>query len=283
MHCKGYIVILLFTVILASCSLGKNDDNSKPVAEVDGVVITTNMLKKIVPDNLDDQDSVAFIQNYVSKWVRNQLLLRKAELNLTEKEKDVSQLLEDYRTSLLIHKYRQKLLKQKYAPVVTQEEINNYYTDKKENFILDKNIILGYYIKLPINTPNYKKIEKLFNSKKEEDFKELENYCYQNAQTYNNFLDKWNSQSDISSLLPKPMPTNQAFFRYNNHYKDKDSLSHYFVFIEEYALKGQIAPQKYVEDRIKAILLNKKRIEYIRNIDNELYSEGLEKKTIKFY
>jgi hypothetical protein len=45
----------------------------------------------------------------------------------------------------------------------------------------------------------------------------------------------------------------------------------------------ETAPLEYVENRIKAILLNKKRVDFINNLESDLYEEGIKQKIIKFY
>jgi len=52
--------------------------------------------------------------------------------------------------------------------------------------------------------------------------------------------------------------------------------------IREYMLPGTTAPLKYVEERIKAILLNKKRIEFIQQLAQDLYDEAIREKIITF-
>ena len=52
-------------------------------------------------------------RDFIEKWVRNQLLLNKAEINLTDEEKNVELQIENYRSSLLIYAYQQSYLRQK--------------------------------------------------------------------------------------------------------------------------------------------------------------------------
>lgn len=103
--------------------------------------MTLGELMDAVPDNLADQDSIAIAEDYISRWVRTKLMLRQAEINLSEEEKNVDKLLEEYRTSLLVHMYQQKILEQKHSPLVTSREIEDYYTQMKDNFNLQESII----------------------------------------------------------------------------------------------------------------------------------------------
>jgi hypothetical protein len=258
-------------------------ETAVPVAEVDGKVLTLEELQSAIPNNLSKNDSLAFTQNYIARWVKSSLLLRKAELNLTPEEKDMQQLLESYRASLLIHKYQQKLLLEKYSPLITNNEIEEYYENMKENFILNNNIIQGVFIQVPLNTPNLSQLKKWYRSDNPEDYVKLEEYCFQNAQKFENFMDKWVTVKEISKLMPKPIPDHPNFLKYNTYYESSDTISHYLVSFKDYHKISEVAPLQYVEDKIKAILLNKKRIEFIQNLEEDLYKEGLKQKIIKFY
>ena len=59
--------------------------------------------------------------NYIDKWVRNQLLLEKAVLNLDQDRHEIRKQLEEYRTFLLINKYQQELILQKLDTIITIE------------------------------------------------------------------------------------------------------------------------------------------------------------------
>jgi hypothetical protein len=44
-----------------------------------------------------------------------------------------------------------------------------------------------------------------------------------------------------------------------------------------------VAPLEFVESKIKAILLNKKRLEFIKQLESDLYEEALKNKSITFF
>ncbi len=278
--------ISIFVVLLTglmSCKSSTEDTTAKPLAKVEDRVLTLNELEKAIPKNLSKNDSIAFTQNFINRWIKSSLLLRKAELNLTPEEKDMEQILADYRASLLIHKYQQKLLLQKYSPLISGKEIEAYYNTMNENFKLDKDIIQGIFIKVPFNAPNLPDLRTWYKSEDPDDYIKLEEYGFQNAQKFENFLDKWVSLDDIAKLFPEPLPNRRYFLNNYKNYESSDSLSRYFLSVTAYHKADEIAPLQYVEGKIKAILLNKKRIEFIQNLEEELYKEGLKQKIIKFY
>ncbi|WP_282037113.1 hypothetical protein [Saccharicrinis aurantiacus] len=276
-------IYITFSLFMFSCIQESDTENQQPVAQVESYILTVKELSSAIPENLSVADSTSFAQNYIARWVKRMLLLRKAELNLSAKEKDVAQLLEDYRASLLVHKYQQKLLEQKYAPDITNSEIEAYFEDMKDNFALQQTIVKGMFIKVPLTAPNLNTVKALFKSDKEEDVKALEAYCYQNANKFENFADKWTETTKFNALMPEPVPNDSRFFKKNELFETQDSIYVYYLYINEYKLKNELAPVEFVKGRIESILLNKNRIKFIQNLEEELYEEGLEQKQIKFY
>ena len=268
---------------LFGCQSTPDNPNSKPLVAVGDKELTYEMLYSAVPNHLSAEDSVVFVQDYINRWIKSELLLRKAELNLSPKEKNVERLLEEYRRSLLIHHYQQKLLAQKFTPFITSSEINQCYNDMEDNFRLEDIIIKGVFVIVPKTAPNINTIENLYKSEEQEDLVKLETYCFQNARKYEIFLDHWLPMNEINSALPEPISRPEQFIRYNKSYQTSDSLNQYFLSVKEYKLASELAPIEYVEDKIKAILVNKKRIEFIKQLESDLYEEGLKDKAIKFY
>lgn len=284
MQIKIRLSILAFLMlVLLSCNNSAKDIGSVPVAKVDNRILTRLELERATPKNLSENDSAAYVQNYINRWVKSALLLRKAELNLNPQEKDVEKILSDYRASLLIHKYKQKLLLQKHTSLITNSEIEAYYNEMIENFKLEDDIIQGVFIKVSLNAPNLSSLKKWYRSDNPDDYLKLEEYSFVNAQKFDNFLDKWVSVEEINKLIPQPLPKYSKFLDYNKFFETSDSISHYFVSIRDFRKANDTAPLSYVEDKIKVILHNKKRIEFIQNLEEELYEEGLKQKVIKFY
>src|SRR5688572_26665957 len=112
---SGYFRILLagcFFVCFSSCrewqkknSKNPADDNTDVIARVYDKELTLDQLLNLVPPGVSRADSLRVVRNYVDNWVRQQVVLRKAEDNLNENDKDVSKELEEYRNSLITYLY----------------------------------------------------------------------------------------------------------------------------------------------------------------------------------
>jgi hypothetical protein len=274
--------ITTLVILMMGCIPAKKDPLSHVIVTVDGVSLTMRDLRYAIPENIRYDDSVAIAEDFIGRWIRNKLMLRQAEMNLTASEKDVDQLLDEYRTSLLVHMYQQKMLEQKHSPLITSREIEAYYNDMKDNFNLQENIIKGVFIKVPKTAPNQSDLRQWYRSLTGEFLISLEAYSFQYARSYEQFLEHWIPFSRINTFLPEPVVNEDRFLRWSRHYETQDSLYNYYLAVHDYKLTGNTAPLEFVEERIKAILLNKKRIEFIQQLGIDLYEEALRDKIVSF-
>jgi hypothetical protein len=286
MNKSAIIVGLSFvalTMFLFTCQQVDSGASDTPVVRVGDEVLVKEELKQVLPKEVSDEDSAALADDYVNRWVKSKLFLRQAESNLTAQEQDVSQLLDEYRTSLLVNIYQQKMLEQKYSPLLSPEEIKNYYEEMQDNFKLQENILKGLLIKVPLNAPGLGDIRRWCRSATSENMVQIENYSLNYALVYDTFLDSWVSFQRINAALPDPIQNEERFLRYNKYYETTDGKNRYFLVVTDFMTIGSVAPLNYVEDRIKAIILNKKRGEFLKGLEKELYDEALQKKIINFY
>ena len=66
-------------IIAAGCQfLAKSKSDDTVLAKTSSAVLTLRQVDKIMPANLKGDDSVQFLQNYVDKWIHNQLMLERA-------------------------------------------------------------------------------------------------------------------------------------------------------------------------------------------------------------
>ena len=69
----------------------------------------------------------------------------------------------------------------------------------------------------------------------------------------------------------------------NLFYQLEDSLELYLIKVNQSALRNDIAPKDYFEPTLRQILVNKKKLEFIRNFENELYINAIQTKDLEIY
>ena len=276
-----FLLILLIGV--GACTTLDNRNKEKPLARVYEKNLYLSDIQDIFSDNISESDSMIILQNFVDKWIKKQLILQKAELNLTEEQKDVTKQLDEYRSSLLIYKYEQNLITQKLDTVIRYDEIQAYYDENPSNFNLDEHIVKCLFIKLPVDAPNLYRIRQLYRSEREEDVQQLESYCYQYALKYDYFDEDWVPLESITRELPGEIRNPERYLRYNRYIEQQDSLYRYLVNIREYQLAGMVAPLPYVDVKIRTIILNKRKVQFVRDLENNIYMDALNKGDFTVY
>ena len=277
------LLFALLTFMVSWCSLFKTSKKEPQLASVGNEYLYLSDIKGLIKPGLSKTDSLIMLNSLVEKWVRKQLIVQKAELNLSENEKDVAKELEEYRTSLIIFKYEQKLIKEKLDTVVDEKEIAQYYKQNTQNFTLSFDIVQAQYLKLPLKAPNLEKVKLWLKSENAEDMKQLEGYCFQYAIKYDYFNEEWINFDNIRMLLPVKLPFEDQNLRNNQFIDVKDSIYQYFVFIKEFQPKGSISPFKYIKNDIKSIILLKRKQKLINDLENRIYFDALNKNNFTIF
>ena len=274
-----YIVIL--ALILTSCSVFV--DNGEPVAKVGVHVLTLEELQKNVPDYLDETDSALWADDYIKKWIQRELLLMKAEENLGPGMKDVSQELEEYRNSLIVYRYKNELMKQKMDTTVKETDVQDYFSKNKDSFILNRNIVKAIYIKIPLAVSSPENIKELCASNDPEKQARLNEYCMTYAKAYDRFNDQWIAADLVLANTPVETTNQQSILQKNRFIESSDMNYYYIVFIRDYRLSGQVSPVEYVYNDIRNLILSKQKIQFLKQIEKDIYKEGLDSKKVKLF
>ncbi len=278
---KSAFYIVVLALILTSCSVFV--DNSELIAKVGVRVLTLDELKKNVPDYLDETDSTLWADDYIKKWIQRELLLLKAEENLGQDMKDVKEELEEYRNSLIVYRYKNELMKQKMDTTVKETDVQDYFSKNKESFILNRNIVKAIYIKIPLVVSSPENIKELCTSNDPEKQARLNEYCMTYAKAYDRFNDQWVAADLVLTNTPVETTDQQSILERNRFIESSDMNYYYIVFIRDYRLSGQVSPVEYVYNDIRNLILSKQKIQFLKQIEKDIYKEGLDSKKVKLF
>jgi len=276
-------IIALFLFIVQGCSLFVNDDLEEPVARVFEHYLYPSDLEKVIPSGTNMQDSMLLAKRYAETWVKDMLMQRMAEESLTEEQMDFKAQIEEYYRSLLIYTYRQNLLQQKMDTLVSEHEINSYYEENSKNFVLSQNVIKGTFIKVPLSSPNLEQLRRWSWNNREEDLDLMEKYCISYAEKYNDFNDTWIDFSTIKVQLPMRISDPSRYLRSYRNIETSDSLFRYLVHISDHLTEGEVAPVEMVTEDITNIILNKRKIKFIKDLEHRVYTDGVSRNQFEIY
>lgn len=277
-----YIMTILALLIVFGCSNTKNS-NDKVLAEVGSKKLYLSDVSAVLPNDLDLADSSLMADDYIKKWVKQELMLLKAEENLSSQQKNLEKEIEEYRNSLIIYKYKNNLMAQRMDTTVSETEINDYYENNTDNFKLNTNIVKAIFIKIPDDLSKSGQLKEMCNDTTNTGINELREYCVQYAKLFDIFTDHWVDFRLVTQNLPEQVENSGQFLRQNSVIEMNDSDYYYLVSIVDYKLKNDQAPREYVRDNIKNLILNRRKIDFLKELESTIYSEGLRKNNFKIY
>ncbi|MGB0882586.1 MAG: hypothetical protein ACPGSO_06500 [Vicingaceae bacterium] len=270
-------------LVFSSCSFFTEKAERNIIARVGDKSLVESDVDGIVPKESSKSDSMLIVNNYIENWVKDNLILNKAEENLAEKQKDVSKQLEDYRRSLIVYTYEKELIKKRLDTSVLGYEIQDFYDKNTHNFELKNDIVKVAFLKVNKKAPQLKKIRKLYKNKKEDDNEALKELAHQYAEKFHLNDNQWILFDELKNEVPLNVNESSGFLKNVKNIELEDSLSFYFVRIKDYKLKGDVSPLSFESKNIKNIIINKRKLSLINKIRSELYDEAFLNKDIEIY
>lgn len=277
------LTILALFAVTHGCSLINGNNTEQPVARVFEEYLYPSDLKDAIPEGTSMEDSAVLAKRYVDTWIKDQLMVKRAEQALTEEQKDFDRQIAEYHRSLLIFTYREKLLRQKLDSVITDQAIREYYEENISNFLLSQDVIRGTYVKVPLSAPRQQDLRSWSRSNEPEDLDRMEKYCITHAEKYDDFNETWIYFSSIRSQLPMTISRPSAYLSYNRNIETTDSMHRYFLHISDHLKEGEAAPLQMVADDIASIILNKRKIQFFRDLERRVYNDGVSRNQFEIY
>ena len=276
-----FFTIVAIYFLLFSCK--QDPAVETPVVKVFESPLYRSEISDFIPKGTPTEDSILMAANYVRNWVTQKLLLHKAIENLSGEEANIQKQVEDYRTSLLIHQYKQKLIAQRLMDDINDTEIEKYYKEHENNFMLATPIVKGIFLILPKNAPNLKEVRKWYKSDKAADQESLEDYCLTNARKYDKFQNKWVEAKYLLNLIPGEFEVLEKDILNKTDIEKEDEENYYFLKIREMRREQTVAPLDYVREEIILILKNKKKLQFENDLEKQINEEGVRKDYVKIY
>lgn len=276
MYKKFYLYLIV--IGLFSCNF-LNQDTKKLLVTVNGDKLYFSDIEHLLSPDLSRKDSLKLIRSLSEKWAIEQLFVQKAKVNLPVSQQNVKSEVENYEKSLLIYYYQKELLNQKLDTIINSYEVNSFYENNKSNFILNKSVARLNFIKLKKEVPNLFKFKNFYNKEDEESRLLLEDYCYQFADDFY-IEDKWFFVDEIFEIFPHSF----SFKKINKgkSIEAEDDDYYYFLFIKNYISKGNVSPLEMVISQIHSIIINKRKLSFLKQIEKEIYENAIVKNHVKF-
>lgn len=280
---KYLIQLFGLALILSSCGwLSNSKGKDKEVlAKVGDKYLYAGEIKGIIMPGTSAKDSIQKVNLYVENWIKIQLMVQKAELNLSKDLKNFDKELEDYRTTLLIHTYKERMVEQLLDTNVTEEDIKLYYKENQQQFLLRKNLVKASYIIFSRNSENKDKVKSWLMSDKVDLQVKLKKFCEENAMSYQIEDTSWQWMDELERLIPFDYTSQESFLGRSKFYETQDSSMVYMVRIKDYKSKEGVSPLEFERPVIKSLIINIRKQEILRKMEEDIYREALDKNTFQ--
>ena len=273
---------LLTVLWLAACKEKAEHGTRIPLVEAAGKYLYRDDLVRVVPANLAPADSIAFVKEYVRKWVEDQILYDKAQRNIPNDGR-IERMVEEYKRMLILNDYEQRLLQQQLSNTLEESELQAYYRDNKELFMLEEPVIKGLFLKVPLDASGLTDLKKWYKMNSTEALEQVEQYAFRNAVVYEYFYDQWVPVSEMEGkIIIDLSELSEDFEKYRN-IEAEDGEYCYLLHIEDYILKGEVKPYAMARYDIVDLLSNMRRVNFMHKVKESLYEQSMEMGRIKYF
>jgi len=285
MNWRRITAVVAFVLLLAGCrKLPRYFSGDETLARVGRRELRLHDLRSAVPQGISGEDSAAFVQRQVDRWVRQQLKLQEAEILFSSSEADIDRMVEEYRQALLIRKLEQQCVDRSIDTTFTEEEIAAYYNAHKSDFRLDRPLVKGRIVRFSEGFRQTRRLRTLFESPGAAQQREFADLCAKNDFTVTDFRDRWVDFAEFLSYLPALQSQNYDPVLASAAVQEmRDSKSHYYFRIEAVCREGEPIPVERLRTTIRRILFNRRQQEIIRSHEEELFARGVESGRVKLY
>lgn len=269
---------ILFSCFAFTACVPSVSSDQIVLAELGNKRLLLEDVKNQIPKSgeLSSLDSALFVDRLIRTWAKNELLVAAAEFNLDEEMRSFEDLVKRYRNDLLKHAYIDQYVRENLDTSVTQDELLQYYKTNLDNFELKESIIQAKYTAVPLNAQKTDQAIRWFKRRIIEDkyYDWIEVFATKQS-AYND--SSWIPLDEFLSEIPLETSNPYVYLNRTKRFTCEDTVMVYFVEVNKLRIANSYSPLEYVKNRIRKMILNKRRITLIERIEENIISNAIEK------
>ncbi|MEP4745441.1 MAG: peptidyl-prolyl cis-trans isomerase [Flavobacteriaceae bacterium] len=282
---KVFPALILGLLVFSSCdSFFKKKIEKEPLARVGDSFLYKEDLASFMTNDMSEQDSVLFTLNFINNWASKQLLLSKSKINLPEEKlHEYDLLVDDYRSDLYTRAYVEALVLQAQDTAVSTSQLREYYQREKENFKLNEKLVQLRFVGLPAQFLDKNQVITKIKDWGELDKSYLDSIAVQFKKIH--FNDSiWVRASRIMEEIPLLTPLNEEkYLKKSQFFELQDSIEVYLGMVTDVLEINSTAPFDYISPDIRQLILNRRRLDYIKRLETEIIDEAIQKNEFEVY
>lgn len=279
-----FICFLLAGFMLAGCSYLEKEEDRTVIVRVNDAYLYEEDINALINENTSQEDSAIIVSNYINRWATQQLLIDRAQLNLPEsQQREFRDLIENYKNELYTSAYKDAVVSRQLDSTVPKEEMEAYFEENKGNFKLTEDLLKLRYVSLAENNTNINEIKSYLTSFDEEDKQELDKLSLQ-FKNYSFNDSVWVKLKTVYDKIPALTIDHRGkLLNKSNFLQVEDSLGVYLIYVKDVLERGQDAPFEYAEPTIEKILLNKQKLNLIKELEKDITKDAIKNEQFEIY
>lgn len=285
---KRILFLFIITLLLTAASCKWFDNKIKTderiLARANNDYLYESAITNLVPPGTSATDSLAMLKSFIENWIRDRLIIHEAEANLSTEQKDFSKQLDNYRNSLLTFAFENQYIEKKLDTLVTDQEVENYYEQNKDNFILKDNIVRAAFVKIKKDsTKAIRTARKFLEADSIVNYEQFEKFCLNRTQGYLISHTSWYLFRDFLNQVPITTYNEEAFLKNSKLIEQESDLFLYIIRFYDFKVRDAISPLAFERQNIRSILLNMRKVQLIRKHREEIFIKALNNKNFEIY
>ena len=277
---KRLIITTFISFFFVSCSNFSNNNSNNLVARVGENFLYEDDL----PSYVSKDDSLIKISSFIETWAKEKVLYDLSIINLSQsKRAEIDELVDNYRIDLYINSYKDLIVNSKIDSIVTNEQIDSFYSTNVNNFKLNENLVKYRYVKVPNDNININRIRRYIVRMSEQDRYFLDSLNFQFADLK---LDDsiWFTERDVISSINFINQNNKSrYFLKDRLFTLNESNYINFFIVDDMLKSGNIPPKSYLYDRIKSTIINQRKLDILKDINQEILNDALKSRKYEVY
>jgi len=274
----------LLLCLFASCNYFKPEQKPESIARVGKSYLYKSDIATLVPAGTSKADSILLVRDFINRWASQKLLIEAAERNLSDKKKsEYNALIKQYKIDLYTKAYIEEVVKNTVDTLVNEDELKAYYNQNKENFKTNGTLVRLRFINVAKDNPRFATIRNKFFNYSKKDKKFWDTYALQ----FKSFAmndSVWVDMSQVYYKLPVINPDNRdEIIRPGKKAEIQSNNDVYLIKITNVIDKNQVSPFEYIKPTLKEIILNKRKLELIKQFEKEITDDAIKNNDYEIY
>ncbi|MEH6405932.1 MAG: peptidyl-prolyl cis-trans isomerase [Leeuwenhoekiella sp.] len=277
-------ILLICSLIFTSCDFFKTENPGVPVARVNNNYLYETDIAALVTPEMTPEDSTLVVNGFITRWATQQLLIdgAKRNIDLTDQQR-LDALVNQYKTDLYSQAYKDALVEKSLDSAISDAEVKTFYEQNEANFRLNEELLKLRFIQISDTDYNLNTIREKFIRFNEQDKKYLDSISVQfQAQSLNDSI--WVSKDNvINTIKAITLENEQQYLKITNFLQLRDSLGLYLIAIKDKLNRNEYAPLEYVVPTVRQIILNKRKLELVKQLEKDITKDAIKNKQFEIY